>query len=283
MFRHHRTRPREIPVRALVPNLLTTVALCAGLASLHFSVRGDWDRALAAIVVSAVFDALDGRAARILHVSSPFGAVLDSLSDFLSFGVAPAMILHQWMLKDEEVFGLAAVTTFALCSALRLARFTAAAQQGRTIGGSSRFFVGMPTPAAAGAVLIPPMLAASDTINWTMPAWGVVLHTFFIAWLMISRQPMFSFKKVTVRRRLVAPILVLVGLVLVLAIKDAWLAGTGLAAAYLLTLPLSILSYRRLRAAGGIEATPPLPIAPSSTPPEPVDAPVPLEEGHARF
>src|SRR6185295_10381274 len=122
-------REREVPIRRLIPNLLTSTALCCGLAALHFSLRGEWDHACLAVLFSAVFDALDGRAARLLRVSSRFGAVLDSLSDFLSFGVAPAMILYQWQIGKQdllgkyEFLGVAAVMLFALCSALRLARF----------------------------------------------------------------------------------------------------------------------------------------------------------------
>ncbi len=118
---------RTVSAAYFIPNLITTLGLCCGLASLHFSLKGDWQRAMALIVLAGVLDLLDGRAARMLRVTSRFGAQLDSLADFLSFGVAPAMLLHQWMLGSEGVFGLAAVVTFVLCSALRLARYTAAA------------------------------------------------------------------------------------------------------------------------------------------------------------
>jgi CDP-diacylglycerol--serine O-phosphatidyltransferase len=246
MFRKRRLRRRPfVPFRALIPNLLTTVALCSGLAALHFTLKEDWDRALSAIAVSAIFDALDGRAARLLRSQSKFGEVLDSLSDFLSFGVAPAMILYKWLFTDLqgrwEVFGLAAAMTFALCSALRLARFTAAPKA------QSTHFVGMPTPAAAGAVLVPVMLYAAKDVHYQTPAWIVILYTFFIAWLMISRQPMFSMKKLRIRRRHVAPILVIVGLLVVLTSMDPWVTAALLAVGYVLTLPWSIWTYRRGR------------------------------------
>ncbi|HLO41925.1 MAG TPA: CDP-alcohol phosphatidyltransferase family protein, partial [Phycisphaerales bacterium] len=141
-------REREIPVRHLIPNLITTLSLCSGLSAIHFAMKPDWDRALTAVIIAAVLDGLDGRAARLLRATSKFGTVLDSLADFLAFGVAPAIILHRWLLGQPEMMGkwdwlgLAAVMTFALCSALRLARFTAAAKPSKPGSSPSRFFVG---------------------------------------------------------------------------------------------------------------------------------------------
>jgi CDP-diacylglycerol--serine O-phosphatidyltransferase len=271
----------ELPLAALVPNLLTTLALSCGLASIHFSSKAaylmdhgalrdvylpQWERALFAILLSAIFDALDGRAARLLRVTSKFGAVLDSLSDFLSFGVAPAIILHEWtlgsLINPQEggrsiggMFALIAVTTFAICSALRLARFTSATPPpaGAALKTSSAFFVGMPTPAAAGAVLVPAMLDASPMLNWpeswpksALP-WLVIAYTLLLAFLMISRIPMFSLKKIRVSRMVVAPLLVLVGILVVLMIFDPWLTISIIAVAYLCSLPAAVLLQRRQR------------------------------------
>ena len=275
----------EVPLAALIPNMLTTLALCCGLASIHFSakasvlsarltaqgltedaVRGQvlglWERALAAILFSAIFDALDGRAARLLRVTSKFGAVLDSLSDFVSFGVAPALILHQWTLGDVlnhrgprpmAALGLLAVTTFALCSALRLARFTAATPAPSPVHKQAQaFFIGMPTPGAAGAVLIPAMLDASPNLNWPFPnapgiADGLVIaYTLLIAFLMISRVPMFSLKKMRVGRVAVAPILVLVAMGVVGMVSDPWLTLSIVAGIYLLSVPFAVVMKRRL-------------------------------------
>lgn len=241
-----RKRARAVPLRRLVPNFLTIISLCSGLASLHFSLQMDWDRALSAIAVAAVFDMLDGGAARLLRASSRFGAVLDSLSDFVSFGVAPALMLHQWMLKEAGVPGLAATMIFALCAALRLARFTSA-RKSNPLSPLSRFFVGLPTPAAASVVLIPVMLETARSAGYRLPAWLVILHTFFIAWLMISRQPCFSLKKLRVKRGLIVPLMVGVGLIVVSAAKDPWSTAVALAAMYLLSIPLSITVYHRLR------------------------------------
>jgi CDP-diacylglycerol---serine O-phosphatidyltransferase len=280
-------RRSDMSVAALIPNLLTTLALSCGLASIHFSAKASvlwaaltaqhvaeeaaraqvlpfWERALAAILFSAIFDALDGRAARLLRVTSGFGAVLDSLSDFVSFGVAPALILHQWTLGDAinnhprqfpGVLGLFAVTTFALCSGLRLARFTAAAnapaapERGKSAKpASSAFFVGMPTPAAAGAVLIPAMLDASPTFNLPLPDWLVVVYTLGLGFLMISRIPMFSLKKIRLGPAAVAPILVLVGFGVAGMITDPWLTLSIIAGAYVLSLPFAVVMKYRQRA-----------------------------------
>jgi CDP-diacylglycerol--serine O-phosphatidyltransferase len=281
MFIRYPSRQRDVPIRLIIPNLLTTMGLCSGLVSIHFTLKPvataaattvgsavesgpDFDRAVGAIMIAAVFDMLDGRAARMLHASSKFGTVLDSLSDFLCFGVAPAVLMHQWILKrpdlqpigkPTEAFVLAAILLFALCSALRLARFTAAAEPPKTDASgnaikpsplASKFFVGMPTPAAAAAVLIPVMLKESKIVGEAdISAIAIVCYTIAIAWLMVSRQPMFSFKKLRISRPLVVPLMLAVGLWFVLAAKDFWLAIAAIAGAYLLTLPLSLWSYHK--------------------------------------
>ena len=239
-------RRKAIPLRLLLPNILTTLALCSGLSALHFALEGDWDRALSAIVAAAIFDVLDGGAARLLRGSSKFGAVLDSLSDFLSFGVAPALILHQWMLSAQGAPGLAATMTYALCAAMRLARFTSARKlpPGSPL---ARFFVGLPTPAAAGIVLIPVMLEASKWASVRTPWWLVAAHVLLVAWLMISKRPCFSFKRVRVRRGFVVPLLVAIGFVAVGAVKDAWLTLTLITAVYLLSIPVSSVLHAKLK------------------------------------
>lgn len=279
-------REREVPIRRLIPNLLTSTALCCGLAALHFSLQGEWDRACLAVLFSALFDALDGRAARLLRVSSRFGAVLDSLSDFLSFGVAPAMILYQWQIGKQdllgkyEFLGVAAAMLFALCSALRLARFTsqipATPPDAKINPKLANFFVGMPTPAAAGAALIPVSLDNSKRLaalvgpNFQLPWQAVVCLTMFIAWLMISRRPMFSFKKLGVSRGWKAPILALVGLVVALAVWDFWIALAGICLAYILSLPLSMVAYHR--AVATPEAAAPTGAQPSTPDVIPIEA-----------
>lgn len=304
MFINYPSRKQSVPLRIIVPNLFTTVAMCCGLASIHYSLKGDWDRAMFAVVLSAIFDSLDGRAARLLKVTSPFGEVLDSLSDFLSFGVAPALLLYEWMFRRNEVmgsdvWGLLAVTTFVVCSAMRLARFTAAARpavhahpgapgaQGASAGAGAhevdpqraavakaKFFTGLATPSAAGAAMVPVMLSYSKLLGrfvrpeLGMPLAGtgdeaaskldsaatpvqwagiaVLVYTMTIAFWMVSRVPMFSFKKMRVSKRAVVPLLIAAGLIVVLAVKDLWLLLAAITLVYLLTAPISWVSHRTL-------------------------------------
>ena len=261
------SRRTHVPVRLIIPNVLTTVSLCSGLVSMHFALKSAlnpgtgerWDLALMAIGVSALFDALDGRAARILRATSRFGAVFDSLSDFLAFGIAPATLLYLWALKDSGVLGIAAVMTFILCSGLRLARFTSVLDTKPVRPSLGSFFEGLPTPAAAGSVLIPVMLdaskyvhikqermnqAAQDFMHNIVPAL-IVAHTFLIAFFMISRVPMFSFKKMRIAKTMVVPLMVVVGLLVLALSRDPWLTMSILTAAYLLSVPLSLASYRK--------------------------------------
>lgn len=240
-----------MPIRHLIPNAITTTALCCGLAAIHAALKGEWKDALLFIAAAALFDALDGRAARLLKATSSFGSVLDSLSDFLCFGVAPALILHQWMLKDQDWLGLLASMLFALCSALRLARFTAASPLPPNLGPAAqamhaKFFVGMPTPAAACAVLIPILLSVSPRLELQLAPWIVISSTILIALLMVSRQPMFSFKKLKVPRPVIVPLLVVIGLIVVGARKDLWLTLACLAGAYVLSFPLALYQHHKL-------------------------------------
>jgi len=253
------TRHNAVPLRAIVPNMITSVALACGLASIHFALQNKYEPALIAIGLSAVFDALDGRAARLMRVTSKFGAVLDSLSDFASFGIAPALLLYQWMLRDTqatrpEPLFMMSVLTFAMCSAMRLARFTSAKPARKSNPFAARFFVGMPTPAAAGAVLLPVLIDVSESIRWQMPPIAVAIYIFFIGGLMVSRVPMFSFKKIRIHPRAVVPLFIGIGLLVFLAFKDKWLVGVILAGGYLLTLPLSWWSHAKLKAQLGDQA-----------------------------
>lgn len=262
MFLKLRRRDGEIPLAYLVPNVITTLSLCSGLASLHFTMREDWERALGALVLAGIFDVLDGRAARMLRVTSRFGAVYDSLSDFLAFGIAPAVLLHQWALNDDGVWGMAAVMIYALATALRLARFTADAFRPDTKPAPA-YFTGMPSPAACGVALIPPLLSASNTVDWRMPDWGVALITVFTGLAMVSRLPMFSVKKVRVRREWAAPLLILVALGVVGLVRDAWLTIAALAGLYVLLAPVSILMGRRAPSPVAAAPASPSPEAPS--------------------
>src|SRR3984893_6803069 len=150
-----RRRFRPIPVRMLVPNIITLLALCAGLTAIRLTIEGRIELALAAIVFAAILDFLDGRVARLIKGQSRFGAELDSLADFVNFGVTPALILYFWGLQTLHSVGLIAVLIFAICAGLRLARFNVMVDDPNRPAWAGNFFVGMPAPAGAITVLLP--------------------------------------------------------------------------------------------------------------------------------
>lgn len=220
MSRRRRRRlfsQQRVPVRMLVPNFFTLLGLCAGLTSIRMSIEERWDVALAAIVFAAMLDGIDGRVARLLKAQSRFGAELDSLADFVNFGVAPAILLFTWGLVDIKSIGWICVMMFALASAMRLARFNVAVDEEKPKW-QSNFFTGMPTPAAAIVVLLPFYLAKLGLdANESRIAMSVVLvYTMLIAVMMVSTIPTYSGKLMgeRIRREWVLPIfIVAVGLV----------------------------------------------------------------------
>lgn len=262
MFRPRRTRlgPPRIPglsINHMIPNILTLLALCAGLTSIRFGLHGKWEAGVLAIVLAAILDGLDGRVARLLQGTSKFGAELDSLSDFVSFGVAPAMLLYFWTMQTAGGFGWALVLLYAVCCALRLARFN-------TMLGDDlppyayNFFTGVPAPAAAGLVLLP-MVASFEVRAGIFDRPSVVaVFLMGVSFLMVSTIPTFSFKKVRIPHKWVLPMLLIVGLLAAFLVTEPWLTLAGLGALYLGLIPLSVRSFRRLkRQAEAMEGGPP--------------------------
>ena len=237
LFRHSR-----VPVRMLVPNFFTLLGLCAGLTSIRMGIEGRYDLALAAIVFAACLDGLDGRIARLLKASSRFGAELDSLADFVNFGVAPAFLVFTWGLGTMKSAGWICVMIFSLASALRLARFNAAIDDDKPRW-QSNFFTGMPTPAAAICVLLPVYIErlGIDAVKSPLGLTVVLIYTLFIAFMMVSTIPTYSGKLLgeRVERELVLPLFVLaIGYVAMLATYPyETLALSTLA--YLAVVPIS--------------------------------------------
>jgi CDP-diacylglycerol--serine O-phosphatidyltransferase len=260
----------------LVPNFFTLLGLCAGLTSIRMSIEERWDVALAAIVFAAMLDGIDGRVARLLKASSRFGAELDSLADFVNFGVAPAILLFTWGLVDIKSIGWICVMIFALASALRLARFNVAVDEEKPKW-QSNFFIGMPTPAAAIVVLLPFYLSNLGLdANASRVAMSVVLvYTLIIATMMVSTIPTYSGKLLgeRIRREWVLPIFVFaIGLVAcLLTFPYETLAITSLV--YLSLIPLSwrrFLAKERegLPAAAGAVPEPLRPATPQAAAPQ---------------
>ena len=191
-----RRRFKAVPVRTLLPNLITLLALCAGLTSIRMAIEGRLDLALAAIVFAALLDGIDGRVARMLKGTSKFGAELDSLADFVNFGVAPGLILYFWGLHELKSVGWIAAMVFAICAALRLARFNVMIDDPDKPAWAADFFTGIPAPAGAITVLLPIYLNFLGLPNGLITAWVVLFYTLTIALLMVSRLPVFSGKRI---------------------------------------------------------------------------------------
>ncbi len=263
MRRPRRRRLRNLPINSLLPNMLTVLALCAGLTSMRFALQERWEMAVAAIVVAAILDGLDGRLARLLKGASKFGAELDSLSDFVCFGVAPAFVLHQWTLFELRGVGWILVLGFAVCCALRLARFNTALEDPDRPAWSANYFTGVAAPAGAGLALIPVMLSflelgALPRSPYLNGAWMAA-----VAFLMVSQIPTYSFKKLRVRRDMIMPMLLLVALGAAALAMYPWITLSSVATAYLISIPFAFFSHAKLSRTrpdeGDISDTPPPP------------------------
>jgi CDP-diacylglycerol--serine O-phosphatidyltransferase len=246
--------PRGIPFRAMIPNAITALALCVGLTGISLAIRGEWERALAAIVLAGVLDGIDGRIARLLRAQSKFGAELDSLSDNIAFGTAPALILFLWSLQTAPRFGWIAALALAVCCALRLARFNARLDAAEQPHKSAGFNTGVPAPAGAGLAFVPIylwLITGNDLFREWLP---VMVWTLFIALLMISSLPTYSWASIRIRRdwRLFALAgVALFGAALIVA---PWMTLLALAVIYLAVIPLGLASYARVKRRRGASA-----------------------------
>jgi len=239
-----RRRFRPIPVRMLVPNVITLLAICAGLTAIRLSTEGRMELALAAIVFAAVLDGIDGRVARMIKGQSKFGAELDSLADFVNFGVAPGLILYFWQLNELRNGGWIAAMVFAISGGLRLARFNASIDDPNKPPFAANYFTGVPAPAGAITVLLPVYLAFLGLGRW--PALLTAVYTLLIAFLMVSRLPVFSGKTIHMRvpPELVLPVFVAVVFFVALLIGYPWYILSAGSVLYLISLPLGWKSYR---------------------------------------
>ena len=270
-----RRRFRPIPVRMLVPNVITLLAICAGLTAIRLSTEGRMELAVAAIVFAAVLDGLDGRVARMIKGQSKFGAELDSLADFVNFGVAPGLILYFWQLHELHDGGWIAAMVFAISGGLRLARFNASMDDPNRPPFASNYFTGVPAPAGAVTALLPVYLAFLGV--WTPPALVTAVYTLVIAFLMVSRLPVFSGKSIRMRvpPEMVLPVFVSVIFFIALLIGYPWHILSAGSILYLLSLPLGWKSYRDQKLAyEAANAPPPAPAAATPEPAPSLTAPV---------
>lgn len=247
-----------MPLRALVPNAITMLALSAGASGIRFAIEGAFDKAAAAIVIAAVLDGIDGRVARLLHGTSRFGAELDSLSDVTAFGVAPAFVLYLWALQDLGRFGWVVALVLAVACALRLARFNTEIDQDDRPKKELGFTTGVPAPAGAGMALMPLFwnLATDGSLD-TDPSLRAMVSAASVslaAFLMVSSFAGWSFRSIRIPRSARLFALAGVGIFAAAATQEPWLMLFLLALAYTLAFPLAGLQYLRLRREAGRSA-----------------------------
>jgi CDP-diacylglycerol---serine O-phosphatidyltransferase len=245
-------RFKQIPLRILLPNLITLLALSSGVTAIRLGVEARYDLAVGAVILAIVLDAVDGRLARLLKGTSRFGAELDSLADFVNFGVAPAMLVYMWSLNALKTLGWVAALSFAICCALRLARFNVALEDPDRPAWAMNYFTGAPAPAGAGLAMAPMYLGFLGLIpDGHTVAWLILPYILALAVLMISRVPTFSGKVLGSRisRDLVLPILGLGAFVVVCLIAFTWQVLTLMSVIYIALLPLGLSSYRRQKRA----------------------------------
>jgi CDP-diacylglycerol--serine O-phosphatidyltransferase len=249
-----------LTVRAVLPNAITAAALCSGLTGVRFAIaaaHGDpngWQKALFAIILAGMLDGIDGRIARLLKAQSRFGAELDSLADSLSFGMAPALVLFLWSLQDLPRIGWFAALAFAICCALRLARFNARIDEDDQPHKSAGFLTGVPAPVGAGLAFLPMYLWIATGEPLFREPWLVAVWVAAMAFLMISNLATLSWKSIRPGRSIRLEAIALAGLVFAALLTEPWWTLAAICVIYLALMPLAVANYakvRRRRAAPG--------------------------------
>jgi CDP-diacylglycerol--serine O-phosphatidyltransferase len=255
-----------LTLRAVLPNAITAAALCSGLTGVRFAIAaaygkdGDWQKALFAIILAGMLDGIDGRIARLLKAQSRFGAELDSLADSLSFGMAPALVLYLWSLQDLPRFGWFASLAFAICCALRLARFNARIDVDDQPHKSAGFLTGVPAPVGAGLAFLPMYLWLATGMQIFREPWLVTVWVAAIAFLMISNLATLSWKSIRPGRSIRLWAIALAGLVFAALLSDPGWTLAGISVIYLAVMPLAVANYAKVKrqraSAAAIEMAP---------------------------
>lgn len=240
-------RLREIPFRMIVPNLITVLAICAGMTGIRLAFENNIQMAVAMVLLAAFLDGVDGRVARLLKAQSKFGAQMDSLADIINFGVAPALVLYVFILDQARSFGWIAAIVFAVAAGLRLARFNVISESPKRSAWQSSYFVGVPAPAGALLVLLPVYLGIMGMPIDRVTAFAAAAYTMFVGFLLISRVPVYSGKGIGggVRRDLVLPFILVAVVYVSLLMSFTWETLTVTALGYLATLPFGARTWSR--------------------------------------
>ncbi len=238
----------ELPISRLFPNIITIIAICFGFTSIRYALSQQWDIAANFIIVAGFLDVVDGRLARFLKATSNFGAQLDSLADFVNFGIAPALILYLWNLDQIEIKGLgwALSLSYVVCTTIRLARFNSDLVDENRPDWKNGFFIGIPSPAGAYLAMMPIMLSFETKIMDHVTPLTVGLYLVVVGVMMASRIPTFATKKLIIKKENISLVLVLVGLLVGAVIIKQWVILPILGGLYLLSIPFSIRSYRKM-------------------------------------
>lgn len=237
---------RDLPLTRLLPNMLTMMSLCSGLTAIRFGLQDKWEQAVLAIALSAIFDVLDGRVARMLGIASKFGAELDSLADCVSFGVAPGLMMYLWAFQgDLTGFGWVACLIFAVCNAMRLARFNTMLDDHEVPAWTKSFFTGVPAPAGAGLGLMPLILVLAFGEGATLPMPILSGWLVLVGALMVSRLPTFAMKNRRIAPIWIVPIMLGVLFMISNLITNTWRTFFVLGFLYMLSIPCSYYSFER--------------------------------------
>ena len=235
---------KQFPVSYLFPNIVTIIGLCFGMSSIKYALDGRWEISVGLLVISAFIDGMDGRLARMLDASSKFGAELDSLTDFINFGVAPALILYFWGLNMIPIKGIgwAIALIYTVCCAFRLARFNV--NNDLEEKEKSNFFPGIPAPCGAGLTLVPIMLSFELKISFFAenPVY-LAIYMMIIAVLMASQIPTISTKNTKISHKFIYPILILITIFIASLIIEPWIMLPLMGLVYILTIPISIMMF----------------------------------------
>ncbi len=234
--------------------MITLAGMCCGLSSIRFALAERWEMSVTFIIVAALIDGMDGRVARMLGATSLFGAQLDSLSDFLCFGVAPVLVLYLWQLHDIRAFGWAVVLFFTVCTALRLARFNTGLFEDTKEPWEKQFFVGVPSPAGGILCLLPLILGLQTSMEYTLPPIVSACHVVLVGMLMASRIPTFAGKHMRIKHEQVPMFMIGCSFLLVLFIIEPWMFLSVISLVYLVSIYFSYRHWRLLKSRSSEQA-----------------------------
>ena len=241
------TGVRGLSLRAMLPNAITAAALCSGLTGIRFAISAEWGAAIFAVILAGLLDGIDGRIARLLKAQSRFGAEMDSLADSLSFGMAPALILYLWSLQDLPRFGWFAALAFAICCALRLARFNAQIDADEQPHKSAGFLTGIPAPVGAGLAFLPFYFWMATGLEFARNPILMAVWMATIAFLMISNIATLSWTSIRPRRQVRLEVIAVVGILFAALLVEPWWTLVVICVVYLALMPLGIVRYAKVR------------------------------------